>query len=515
MPIESDNVLHSKGGRLRSNAQFPTGQTSSAPTSSSDDVIRILTQAVTAGPKNGLVVHFHGGLVDYHDGIGIAKELAPYYSAAGSYPLFFVWEAGLFEALRNNKAQLLQDPAFREFVKKVSEWVLRKIGTGATLKGTGTPADINFETLRQDFDRYFDDVTDHSTPPTERLDVDPATANSAKKSAELDEHGLAEDIYLHAIDDDPAFVDAFERLAAQATLAKGREKAGAALDSTLMDADAQAELLGTNDPTTTKKGVISVAAAAVYVAKIVIKVLTRYQRNTDHGMYCTVVEEVLRKAYMDLAGAAIWRQMKLDTQDSFGQDPECCGSTVVNALKGLDGKLSKITLVGHSTGAIYICSFLDAAAVADVTTPIDVVFLAPAVSHRRFAAALASHRTLIRRFRMFGMLDELECADKMLPPVYTRSLLYFVSGLLEGDPDASGQWAPRVGMPLVGMRRYLDKFADDEDVRKVAQFLESAEGLSVWSDVSGTDGLSSSARKHGDFDNDGATLASLKHFIAT
>ncbi|MCK5518134.1 MAG: hypothetical protein KAI61_01855, partial [Alphaproteobacteria bacterium] len=150
MNIQKDNVLHSRNGKF----EHDTSQVS--------DVARILGNAQVAAPANGLVIHFHGGLVSQKSARGIAANLAPKYAEAESYPLFFVWEAGLIESLKNNFSDILDDPAFRELVKKVSEWALKKLGGQVGLKGSQGQM-INETQLRKDFDLWFNG--DSKEPP--------------------------------------------------------------------------------------------------------------------------------------------------------------------------------------------------------------------------------------------------------------------------------------------------------------------------------------------------------------
>jgi hypothetical protein len=115
---------------------------------------------------------------------------------------------------------------------------------------------------------------------------------------------------------------------------------------------------------------------------------------------------------------------------------------------------------------------------------------------------------------MFGMKEEVECDDGLLGDdwkraFYPSSLLYFVSGLLEYEPDA----------PLVGMQRFLNK----NDIFKAPKYSESDSLRAwlatptdrlVWSKTNnGADGQRSQSRKHGDFDNDPETLASLTWIV--
>lgn len=107
----------------------------------------------------------------------------------------------------------------------------------------------------------------------------------------------------------------------------------------------------------------------------------------------------------------------------------------------------------------------------------------------------------------------------MLSIVYTRSLLYFVSGLLEGDAAADGEWKDEIDMPLVGMKRFLDLAnvfdkAEFPAVAEVAAFLDAGPNRKVWSIAEGGPGLNSTSRKHGNFDNgDPPTQDSVKVFM--
>jgi len=500
MDVQKDCVLHSRNG------QFGNG------TSQLSDVTRILNIAQTTAPASGLVLHFHGGLVNEQSGRSIATFLAPKYIAAKAYPVFFVWESGLIETIKNNLNDILADPAFRELSKKVAEWVLKRLGGQVGMKGAPGQA-INEQLLRTEFDTWFEGRSP-APPVTDEGSAVPTVG--MKGAAGLDEDDLAADIEA-GLDGDPDFQDAIQRLYnahAGITIATRGTGTTAAAQTMLVDERARRDLFPAAGATT--KGVLVWFTVAKFVAKVVIAVIKRYAKGRAHGMYCTVVEEVLRAAYMDKAGATIWNQMKKDTADAFGDDDACCGTAFVKELAKLraNGKtFSKITLVGHSTGAVYICQFLDAAAKVLPDLKFSIIFLAPAVRHERFAAALTAHQQRIVGFRMFGMKDAIESEDVLVPILYTRSLLYFVSGLLEGHV-AGTAWEDDVDAPVVGMQRYIADIAtydtgDFPDVKNVRQFLASSANTTVWSESSGGSGLNSQSHKHGDFDNDDETVKSL------
>lgn len=515
-----DNYLVSANGRL-----------GKAPQSKVTEVARILDLAIDKAPENGLIIHFHGGLVSREYALKnvTAPLAARYQKDAKAYPLFFVWESGFTEAILNNKRDLLSDPAFRELVKKVSEWVLKKVSTtgGASFKGTaGQPIDDE-DQFRDEYDRWFDDQRD--MPPVEESDISGDSGAKTRSTAgEPDLDDLASQIE-RALDADPNFKEVMQQTYNASnppevdvkTRGSGSTKRAERL---YMNADALDELFPPEEKAAPgekvkTRGVFTLARVAYYVAKLVIVVVRRFRQSRDHGVYCTIVEEVLRSAYGDLIGATIWNAMKQDTLDSFADSVDTCGGLVVRHLKALEDagkRFKKITLIGHSTGAIYICNFLDAAKQTGLATPIHVVFLAPAVTCERFAAALDAHEsTGLKDFRMFAMRDSREIADQMLRPLYTRSLLYFVSGLLEGGA-VQGRWKSTLDMPLVGMERFFTvaAFSHDEKVQQVWKFLNAEPNRIVWSKAEGAGaGLNSDSQHHGDFDNDEPTLKSLVEII--
>jgi hypothetical protein len=225
------------------------------------------------------------------------------------------------------------------------------------------------------------------------------------------------------------------------------------------------------------------------------------------------VEEILRELKGDAIGGLVWREMKQDTRDSFGDDPQQHGGSALLAeIKDRwqeAGRKPRIILVGHSTGAVYICEFLKAAArelPADIK--FDVAFLAPACTFDLLADTLTLAADRIVNFRSFGMTDAAEREDQMLGRVYPRSLLYFVSGLTEPEPD----------MPLVGMQRFhtgqtpfdMIRFPRiDLCLQRLKQFPDSW----VWAPVDNGPGKSSLAVHHGDFDDDPTIQASLVPII--
>ena len=484
------------------------------------DMDRLLDAFIDQSPAAGMVVHFHGGLVSLKSGGDIADRLSKEYKKAGAYPVFFVWESGAIESVANNLRDIGKEPIFHELVRKVVEFALGRLGSAIGGKG-GSGAAVDPVQVAQDVDKWFADAS--GNPPYADFKLQPqAAGDKAALVADLEfENSVMADLEM-----DPRIKSVLEQVQ-QGLLPAGQTEDAPgggqlAARTTLMEPKALDEILEARQPG--EKGLISTAKLAWAIIKLVRAVVSRFLDGRDHGLYCTVVEEIYRQMYVDKIGQAFfWNQMKKDTADAFaptgapGKEP---GGT--EFLRRLGARLKsgaanpRITLVGHSTGAVYICHLLEA---ADKYLPddvrFDIVFLAPAVDFRLFQSAMEKYGHRVGNFRLFGMTDTLEKDDpmaqdflgkKLASVVYPHSLLYFVSGLLEGR---------EVDTPILGMQRFFDKTDtfNREAYPEVQWAREKFSEHSVWSISDTADGRRSTSRQHGGFDNDETTLVSLRHLI--
>jgi hypothetical protein len=256
-----------------------------------------------------------------------------------------------------------------------------------------------------------------------------------------------------------------------------------------------------------RPGIITFVTLAVRGVRALRRVIHRFSGGRDHGLYTTTVEELLRELYFDSLGALAWTLMKNDTLDAFGPDPTVHGGTAfVQRLNNWWKPGRRITLIGHSTGAIYIGHFLEHAnAALPVEATFDVALLAPACSFAFMAQKLPVFEKRVRRIRVFGLKDMLERGYWEVPALYPASLLYMVSGLFE---------EPTVDQPLVGMERYFSHAAPyvTPEISAVTAYLA---GKCVWSIATGAAGLVSGAERHGGFTEDEETRGSLREFLRT
>jgi len=65
-------------------------------------------------------------LVTKAHGVATAERLAPFYEAKGILPVFFVWESGLFETIKNNAREIFDEKMFKALLKLLLKWGWRK-----------------------------------------------------------------------------------------------------------------------------------------------------------------------------------------------------------------------------------------------------------------------------------------------------------------------------------------------------------------------------------------------------
>ncbi|MEU6767420.1 hypothetical protein ABZ916_33565 [Streptomyces sp. NPDC046853] len=497
-----DRCIHSRqGGRL-------------ASTTTAD--IDSLVAGLKDRPR--VVLHFHGGLIDDTLGFATAQRLAPVYEAAGVDPVFFVWSSGLLETLRGNLPRILNESVFRTLLNRVTRYATgavfgqpgqRALGAAPTPSTRAVAAEL--ARVRSGQEPYARMIVPPDVPP---LTEPEQTAIAAELSADTELAERTREIVNSVLDEDKAQTN-------EPAVAAREVIGGRAATVTLMSPDVVAALA--DRAGTGERALVSTALVVRKTVRVVAAVVGRFRQRTDHGLYPTVVEEILREFYLANAGAAIWDAMKRQTADTFtAPDDEIrAGRYFLDRFAELlaAGTRPQVTVVGHSAGAVFIGNLLDdlvrRRAAVDDPLPADfrlrdVVLLAPACTVGQLAPVVRRQSELFDRFRMFTMTDPAERADHLVPFLYPRSLLYFISGVLERGP--AGQSAVT---PIAGMQHwYLDAAAVGPDSRDLRGFLRADPERTVWSPGDGGPGLSAGARSHVAFDNDPQVLASVAAMLA-
>jgi hypothetical protein len=439
-----------------------------------------------------LVVHFHGGLVSRASAHASAQILLTNaYAPSKASPVFFIWNSDLWTTLTKNMDEIAQEPIFKRLVLRVVQLALGKLRKTADSGARGD--ELEFDPLIG---------IDKSLEGIEKYATQNEPANPARVEL-TDEEQKQIDKELQA---DKVLKDESLAIAANLTPpAPGSRGAALTPRKTLMAAQVQEEIAA-EDKAPDARDLATIVTILRYGAKIVAAVVKRYVHKRDHGLYATAVEEVLRTLYFDDAAFTVWRTMKKDTADAFGEDTNVFGGTAfIDELKKWWKPGRRIVLVGHSTGAIYIGHLL--AHVEELVLPadlrFDVVFLAPACTFDFMAEHLPAFQNRVANFRMFAMTDQNERGYWEIPVLYRGSLLYLVSGICEDEVDK----------PILGMQRYHDATGPyaQPNIQKVLQYLSKR---CVWSEANGAAGLASTAKKHGAFNDDPVTLQSLAHILA-
>ncbi len=495
MPLDTSLYFHTEGdGRF--------GETTP------HDLGRAVEAMTTAGRG---VIHLHGGMVRKQRALDKVERLAPVYRQAGAHPLFAVWETGVHETILNNLGEIKDEKIFRILMHKLLKWALGKLARGATKSAhLAFPNELKLLRARKEAERGEEPFRD-LVAPDDLEPLDPAQADAFERELDGDPDFKTE-VRAIVLATSTSLGDRHTARKAVVEAGDGKTRMNGAILQELRD-----------DNQDGHKAVFTGLKLAKHAAKILYRVVERFVRRRDHGVYATVVEELLREVYLDDVGGLIWGSMKNDGRDTFDRSAQSKqprgGWTLVDEIGRAyaRGDRPPISIVAHSAGSIYACHLLIAlqAARRDPHHPLpadfkldNLVFLAPAARFDLFARTLAVAEDLFETFRMFTLRDELEAGYWEVPVLYPRSLLYFVSGVVERDGDDS-----HVDCPILGMERYYDENAyPDASLAAVRRFL-SEPGRVVLSPTRGAVDASSTAQTHGAFDSDDKTLESVVEML--
>ena len=474
-----------------------------------------------------LALFFHGGLVDKTSGQqSAAAEYAAYNDLV--FPLFFIWESGFQEVLAHHLPLIFAETIFGRIrhhaLELIGQKQSRPVSDAAGAVSPDGP-DLTALTLSgDDIDAFMAAIRDDDDIQHEAVAI-ARTSSPADSLLQSDAAPgppqLSPRTYLS-----PDVVSAIRGAVIQGDVQTGQP-------ATSVDAI----------PFAVGGALQAAWAVAKAAVPVILNCFKRFANGRDHGILCTVVEEVLRALYMANFGSSIWEEMKRETEMAFDADGKVYGGTAVieelcSLIKDKPGTV--FTLVGHSTGGVYIGNFLrhvDAAlrAQGDTVTTFDIILMAPANTNDFFAATYTSR---IAGIRIFQMNDSTEQQDHLmsrdagpddssiLGKVYPRSLLYLVAGVCEYFEGQGGSGAHAFDgsdMPILGMDRYTSQTntftpAEYPSVALVrSQFVTSPSAgapkyIRVLSptDPSAPPGFRSAANKHGGFPRDPETIASIR-----
>ena len=301
----------------------------------SPQAIDALIAHLEANPVDHLTLHFHGGLVSEKAGTDVAARLIPVYKAAGTHPVMFIWEAGLAETLKENLLTI-HSP---ELVQLIIKFALQKLesafGEAIGMKGTGEQ--LSFDEIDGELKKEnpFEEKDQHAQQAVEDMDIFSIKALEGRFETEL-----------------------LEQLAVDPDIDRLLEQEAPATE--LLDPEFKEEVVDQRG----ERGGVVTAYVAKKLTKILLETIKRFKNKTDHGIYPTVMEELLRELYMADFGAWVWGSMKKKASEMWlpNQGPVTefsrVGDYFLSKLAALPNPPA-LNLSGHSTGGIVICHLLE------------------------------------------------------------------------------------------------------------------------------------------------------------
>lgn len=457
-----------------------------------------------------LVLFFHGGRVSEQAGLATANALVGLFEERiGAHAVFFLWESSEVEVIPASLGGIAQQPFFQELLKTTLKFVLSKLEPRATARATGRLTLMSNAAMKKQQVAEAANLT--AFGDAQRAQLKPVSTSEALQ-------------FQQALKKNPRYQREVKRMARQLAAERARprkrvaERAAGGGASHQLSAETATQVHASVKQAAAKPGLVTTEFFNLGAVRVFMNVVQRLREGTDHGVSTTIVEEVLREFYIGQAVTWVWNGMKQEAQSAFlnnqglAGDSQHAGTYFLERLRDYvnDSRNPplKVSLVGHSAGAIYICRLLEKA--AEVLPDYrfhQIVFLAPGVDFDLFKLAVIDNPKRSDGFRVYNLRDQLEALDGIIPSVYPRSLLYFVSSLLEETLEK----------PLVGMERFYSGQPpyDGTTFRAVRDFVLGAEAKrAVWSETTGElAGLNCAAQHHGGFPFDPTLQDSLESLL--
>lgn len=455
-----------------------------------EDVDQIISHIKENGVKR-VLLNFHGGLISEEKGMDGAEVFFENYRGLEStLPISIVWETGLFEVLPETFRRIIKtDDLLRSLISKVTKFFAGRFDADLGILENGVvPPTVESEAyiLEVSTENYSD----------EELEAKFSAAYPENRFAELD---ITAEIYAEM------------QLITE--------------DEGISETDRERMVKDENE---VSHGLMNFGILW-YAAKIAKRCVSRFISGRGHGVLPTIIEESFREIYLDDFGSEVWGVMKCQAKAMWNPNKGLTGEDQFAGRYLLD-KLAEnfstdeldIDIVAHSAGSIVTCYLIDLIGSEEKYKDFkikNIIFLAPACRCELFHKTVMKYKNVYHNFKIFTMSDYYESRDKLIQlPVleylYTRSLLYLISGILEGrkaeDADAL----------LLGLDRHISKlrpYADIDILNQVTDFLKrnDVKGnliLSI-SDENAVLGRKTTAMHHGGFGSDKDIVASINYIL--
>lgn len=456
--ILKDHCIYLNGGRLAERNNY-------------DDVSRILENFIKSR-KEHLLVYFHGGLVNKKNAEEqVSNTLFHTFNKPSIYPIFFIWETGIQETVKNNLSDgtlfsliksdfedLFNNRLARIIKEKLSQYVVSKLKEEEGLKGLKLKLESR-EDIHNTIEKYETSLNEEDSPKIKEPFVDVFIPEEVTLVSKLQENQLEKDLK-----QDLGVANSIKQIIRSTESEEGIKNTTVFGDNYFDEFEKEIRKeIKENEGT---RGILSTKALlklSMKAIKVFSRVISRFKNGTDHGVYPTVIEEMFREFYVGYAGTKIWQMIKGDAEKAFGKEEESINPYLYGGLSFVELLKEKIqhldynpsvNFVGHSAGSVFIYHMLSSISNKSFSEnfKVNLLLMAPACTSDLFSTLVERYWSRVNNFRVYNLYDEYEITDKMLGYLYPRSILYFVSGLLEEN----------VSEPILGMERYYQN-----DFRKI------------------------------------------------
>lgn len=459
----------------------PSGSYHSTP-----EDIDAMFQKFEAENIKRITLYFHGGLVNEKTGMETAIKMEKHFSSITQRPICLVWETGLMETFSANIGKINETKLFGKLIRILTKKLASKLGFDI-VEGRGAGV----------------------------------TLTNAQIESELSKKIPFENYTQTNLESKGRGADATANLPAKPEDLEGEFKFEIEADLELISILGETEITVQNPKGGQSRGIINTALLIKSVAKIAFRVIKRFVIKRDHDFYPTIIEELLRELYFAELGAWVWNNMKVKSNDMWKDNT---GISDINQFAGryLFDKLVtyhkkypeiQVNLVGHSAGSIAICNLLK---MSSATYPEliynNIIFMAPACRVDLFREEIVLHQNRFKTFRIFTMTEVNEKRDVLVPYLYTHSLLYLISGILENKGNDFDAY-------ILGLERHIRAITPYDSVNEITAahnfIYEEDQNRVAFSQTDGTapDGLRTQSLSHGGFDDDDETISSIKFML--
>jgi hypothetical protein len=454
--------------------------------------IDVIFETLEIQKKTHLLLYFHGGLVSAENGIKTAEYVTPTILSENDpvntvdnsiHPVSFIWETDLLSIIKANFSQVSDTDFFKKLLEKIVKVAGEKLGIDVESNGGSRGiSTFSYEEIKEELEK---------DAPFEKYKIDEGSRSS--NITTYNDRFLQDEIEASIeieFSIDPDFnANLFEQLSSA--------------EYQLIKKENTANILSPGS-----RGILSLAKLIKAAVTVIFKIIKRHVNKRDHGFYPTIIEEILREIYIADVGTWAWGEMKNKAEQMWLPDNDnvtgldChAGFYFLVKLKEFASRNNNITvdLVGHSAGSIAICYFMREFVKMNINVQLrHLFFLAPACRSDLFRDMIIKNKDKFKHFRMFTMSDENEIKDRCIPGLYTRSLLYMISGILEKDEfDAY----------ILGMQRFqlnATPFENDHLLNEIIDFMKLEKNRIIYAatDEAALEGFRCKSLQHGGFATD-------------